>query len=84
MRLVPVKTLPKKKEKRSHRKDLEKLLADFMASKDTIVRCEFDSDEYAQPIFCRASLDYAVQRYKYPIAVCYRSEQVYLVKKDIL
>lgn len=81
MRLIPIDKLPEKRKKRSAQKDLEKLLFDFMGSPAKVVLVEIDSDDYKDAVYCRTSLKYAVQRYKYPVNVHYRQGKVYLVKK---
>lgn len=80
MKFIPIEALPKKTTKRMHRKDLEKMLADFMESDIKLALVELDSDDYSDTMFCRNSLRAAIARYRYPVKVHYRSGNTYLCK----
>lgn len=81
MKITKVDTLP---PKRSHKKNLQGALDEFMSSNAKIVKIEYAEGEYATPISCYGSLHKAIKHSGYGIRVKMINGEIYLIKKNIV
>lgn len=79
MKFVEVKEVPE----RTHKKDLRKILEDFMTTNIKVAKVDFNDGDYKEARYCANSIAVAVRRAALPITVTRRGEEVYLIRRDI-
>lgn len=84
MYFAKVDCIPKRKRrKRTQRKDVISYLDGFMRMNCKYSKLEFVSDEYVNVNSACGSLYSTIHRYRYPIIVKQRDNEVYLERTDI-
>lgn len=76
MKLVEVKEIPKRRA--GH--NLYDMLTEFMMSDSSIVRVDITEADYKSATVGYGCIRTAVRKYRYPIKVCMRKNEIYLKK----
>lgn len=83
MKLVVVDELPTVTDKRYHNNNVGAYLDEFMNMNAKIARLEFNVGEYSRIESARQSVYQSIRTHGFPIKVCVRNRELYLVRKDI-
>lgn len=81
MELTYVDILPDRKSRKGRRqrkKEVTKILEDFVNSKSEVARIDFDETDYVSALSCCQALRNAINKYKRAVRVHIRGNSVYL------
>lgn len=83
MNIVVVDDLPKKTTQKHRTNNISGYLEEFVNMNVKFAKLEFHAGEYSRIESARQSIHQSVRTHGFPIKVCVRNRELYLVRKDI-
>ena len=79
MKLIPVESIPKRLVK-THVTSLAPVIEDFVHGPHSVVKVDYSNDQYTSAETCVKSIRLAINRNNFPIKICQRGDDIYLMK----